>query len=71
MDFDKHRGGNKQGLLRFSKNFTLQKIKSPLHVYLFHKYFPTSTFIPASTFSDLAIYATPPRLFQPPRLLER
>ena len=28
-------------------------------------------FIPASTFSDLAIFASPLRLFQPPRLLER
>ena len=39
--------------------------KSTLHVYGFFKKIPTSTFI------DLATFAPPPRLFQPPRLLER
>ena len=33
--------------------------------------FPPSTFIPTSTFSDLAFFAPPPRLFQPPCLLKR
>ena len=39
------------------KNPTLHQKKSPLQVYWFHKYIPTSTFIPASTFSDFAIFA--------------
>ena len=52
------------------KNFTLHKIKSPLHVYWFHRCLPTSPFFSASTFSDLTIFASPPRLFQPPWLLE-
>ena len=32
---------------------------------------PPSRFIPTSTFSDLAYFALPPGLFQPPSLLER
>ena len=58
-----------------------KKIHSPLLLIL--RFFPPSTphllelcisffhKIPPSTFSDLANYAPPPRLFQPPRLLER
>ena len=37
----------------------------------FFQKIPTTTFIPTSRFSDFATFATPPRLFQPPRLLER
>ena len=56
---------------------------STLHVYWFLRFFPPSTpcllelctsffqKIPPSTFSDLATFALPPRLFQPPRLLKR
>ena len=32
---------------------------------------PPSTFIPTCTFSDLATFAPPPRLFQRPSLLKR
>ena len=39
---------------RFWKIPPSTKKKSPLHVYWFRKYIPTSTFIPASSFSDLA-----------------
>ena len=38
---------------------------------IFFQKIPPSTFIPTSTFSDLATFAPSPRLFQPPRLLER
>ena len=41
-----------------------------LCISFFHK-IPPSTFIPTSTFTDLAYFAPPPRLFQPSRLLER
>ena len=41
-----------------------------LCISFFHK-IPPSTFIPTSTFSDLANFAPPPHLFQPPPLLER
>ena len=57
--------------------------KSTLHVYWFLRFFPPSTprllelcisffhKIPPSTFSHWLNFAPPPRLFQPPRLLER
>ena len=37
----------------------------------FFQKIPPSMFIPTSTFIDLATFAPPPRLFQPPLLLER
>ena len=37
----------------------------------FFQKIPPSTIIPTSTFSDLATFAPPSRLFQPPRLLKR
>ena len=43
---------------------------SELYISFFHK-IPPSPFIPTSTFSDLANFALPPRLFQPPCLLDR
>ena len=48
---------NKRGAhaYRFWKIPPSTKKKFPLQVYWFHKFIPTSTFIPASTFSDLAI----------------
>ena len=44
-------------LTDFEKFHPPQK-KSPLHVYWFYKCIPTSTFIPASMFSDFAIFAS-------------
>ena len=51
--------------------YYLEFFHPPLHVYCI--YVCTSFFqkIPPSTFSDFATFAPPPRLFQPPRLLER
>ena len=46
------------------------KKKSTLHIYWFFKKIPASMVILISTFIDFAIFAPPPRLFQPPRLLE-
>ena len=72
----------KPTLTDFEKFHPPQK-KSTLHVYWFLRFFPPSTprllelctsffqKIPPSTFSDLATFAPPTRLFQPPRLLDR
>ena len=38
---------------------------------VFEQKSPPYTLIPPSMFSDFALFAPPPRLFQPPGLLER
>ena len=52
------------------------KFYPPLLVYcsyvlVFSKKKKPSTFIPTSMFTDFTTFVPPPRLFQPPRLLER
>ena len=67
-DFEKFHPQQKNPPSTFIDSSSPRLLK--LCISFFHK-IPPSKFIPTSTFSDLANFAPPQGLFQPPRLLER
>ena len=57
-------------IILFEVFVTPPHLQSPLHVYFSLKIVPASKFIATLHIYQFQNFVTPPRLFQPPRLLE-